>query len=108
MRPRAERNRRLDQMGKTEGNRLARKSRGECATMIIQQGSSRPPALTVELGSPPADPAKALARMERARRNDQWIQAHWADFLPRALGKFVAVAGEEAFIADSAEEAWAW
>jgi hypothetical protein len=75
--------------------------------MIIQRGSF-PSKLTVEFGPPPADPAPILARMERSRRNSQWLQAHWSDLLPQAIGKYVAVAGQEAFIADSPEEAWAW
>ena len=74
--------------------------------MIIQTGP-RLLKLTVEFGPPPADPAPILARMERARRNSQWLQAHWAELLPRAMGKHLAVAGEEAFIADTPEEAWA-
>jgi hypothetical protein len=74
--------------------------------MIIQKGS-HPPKMTVEFGPPPADPTALLARQERSRRNSQWLQAHWADLLSLAMGKHVAVAGEEAFIADSAEEAWA-
>jgi hypothetical protein len=28
--------------------------------------------------------------------------------IAQALGKFIAVAGEEAFIADTAQQAWAW
>jgi hypothetical protein len=75
--------------------------------MIIQHGSM-PSELTVEFGPPPADAAPVLARMDRARRNSQWLQAHWAELLPRAEGQFVAVAGTEAFIAASAAEAWAW
>jgi hypothetical protein len=61
--------------------------------MIIQHGS-KSPALTVEFTPPQADADRVLARMERARRNSRWLQAHWADLLPRAAGKFVAVAGE--------------
>jgi hypothetical protein len=75
--------------------------------MILQKGST-PSGLTVEFGPPPADAREVLARMERAQRNSQWLQAHWADLLPRARGKFVAVAAEEAFIGESPEEAWAW
>src|SRR5947209_3503019 len=75
--------------------------------MIIQQGSISS-TLTVDFGPPPTNAAEVLARMERARRNSQWLQAHWAELLPQAVGKFVAVAGEEAFIAQSPEEAWAW
>jgi hypothetical protein len=74
--------------------------------MIILRGP-RLPDLTVEFGSPPADPTALIAREERSRRNSQWIQAHWADLLPHALGKYVAVAGEEAFVADTPQEAWA-
>jgi hypothetical protein len=74
--------------------------------MIILRGSF-PSRLKVDFGPPPANANEILARMERARRNSQWLQAHWADLLPRALGKYVAVAGEEAFIADSPEEGWA-
>jgi hypothetical protein len=74
--------------------------------MIIQKGAM-PSNLTVEFGPPPADPRPVLARMERARRNSQWLQAHWADLLPQAVGKYVVVAGEEAFIADGPKEAWA-
>jgi hypothetical protein len=78
--------------------------------MIIQKPAGTATALTVEFGSPPAGPqAMALeARHERARRNSQWLQTHWHQLLPQALGKFLAVAGEEAFVADTPEQAWAW
>jgi hypothetical protein len=38
---------------------------------------------------------------ERFRRNSDWLASHWADLLPGARGRFVAVAGEQAFAADS-------
>jgi len=68
------------------------------------------PKPTVEFGEPPTGPeAEAVrARQERARRNSQWLQTHWQELLPRALGKFVAVAGEEAFVADTPQQAWTW
>jgi hypothetical protein len=75
--------------------------------MIIQRGGPWP-KLTVEFGPPSADASKVLARMGRAQRNSEWLQAHWGDLLPQTLGKYVAVAGEEAFIADSPGQAWAW
>jgi len=53
----------------------------------------------------PADIARFRAQDERHRRNLEWLAAHWADVLPNARGRFVAVAGEEAFIADTAEAA---
>jgi hypothetical protein len=54
----------------------------------------------------PATIARSRLQDERAKRNNDWLQAHWSMLLPRARGKFVAVAGQEAFIADTAEEAW--
>jgi hypothetical protein len=65
------------------------------------------PGFVVEEVTDPAEVARCRARSERARRNSAWLQAHWAELLPQARGKFVAVAGEEAFVADTHEEAWA-
>ena len=55
----------------------------------------------------PAEIARCRAQDERVRRNSDWLQAHWAGLLPRARGKFIAVAGQEAFIGDTLAEAWA-
>ena len=77
--------------------------------MVIWRGGE-PPRLTVEFGGAvdPIEAARRQAQMERARQNSDWLQSHWAELLPQAQGKFVAVAGEEGFIADTPEEAWAW
>ncbi len=77
--------------------------------MIILKGGALPP-LTVEFGGPPsaAEAEVIRARQERSRRNSEWLQTHWDQLLPEAFGKFVAVAGEEAFIADTPQQAWAW
>jgi len=56
----------------------------------------------------PAEIARFRAQDERQRRNLTWLQTHWNDLLPQARGKHVAVAGQEAFLADTAEQAWAW
>jgi hypothetical protein len=53
----------------------------------------------------PAVIARARAQDERFKRNSDWLQAHWADLLPRVRGKHLVVAGQEAFIADTLEEA---
>ena len=53
------------------------------------------------------DTSERRAQRERARRNSAWLQAHWPELLPHARGKFLAVAGEEAFLADTPEGAWA-
>lgn len=63
------------------------------------------PALSIEEMSNPHDIARA--QDERHRRNNDWLQTHWADVLP-ARGKFLAVAGQEPFIADTPEAAWIW
>jgi hypothetical protein len=77
--------------------------------MIIVKPASALPKLIVEFGEPPteAEARVILARRERARRNSQWLQTHWDQLLPQALGKFVAVACEEAFIADTPQQALA-
>ncbi len=53
----------------------------------------------------PVEIARHRAWQEKARRNADWLETHWAEILPQAHGKFVAVAGQEAFIADTGEEA---
>ena len=64
------------------------------------------PQVTVHEVNDPAETARCRAQNERAKRNNDWLQAHWNELLPQARGKFVAVAGQEAFIADSAGKAW--
>ncbi len=66
------------------------------------------PQFIIEEINDPAEVARCRAQDERARRNSEWLQAHWGDLLPQARGKFLAVAGQEAFLADTPEEAWAW
>ena len=66
------------------------------------------PRIIIEDVTDPAEVARFQAQDEQARRNGAWLQAHWADVLPQARGKFLAVAGQEAHIANTPEEAWAW
>jgi len=78
---------------------------------MIRSVSPQPvsePQFVIEEDTDPAEIARFKAQDERAKRNSEWIQAHWGDVLPQARGKFVAVAGQEAHIADTANEAWAW
>jgi hypothetical protein len=63
------------------------------------------PRLVIEEINDPVQVARSRAQNERADRNMAWLEAHWADLLPQAYGKFVAVAGQEAFIADLPGEA---
>ena len=65
------------------------------------------PRFVIEEVTDPVAIARHREHAARARRNSNWLQAHWEDVLPQARGKFLAVAGQEAFIADTPEEAWA-
>ena len=51
--------------------------------------------------------ARVRAVDKLAERNSDWLEIHWQDILPGALGKHLVVAGQEAFIADTSAEAWA-
>src|SRR5882757_8587131 len=63
--------------------------------------------LVLEEVTDPIEIARARAQDERHKRNLEWLESHWSDLLPHARGRFLAVAGEEAFVADTPEEAWA-
>jgi hypothetical protein len=63
--------------------------------------------IIIEEVTDPAEEARYKAFRERAKLNRDWLQAHWPELLPQARGRFIAVAGQQAFIADSPEEAWA-
>ncbi len=52
--------------------------------------------------------AATCAQLERGERNSAWLAEHWAELLPQARGKFVAVAAQTGHIADSAAGAWTW
>jgi hypothetical protein len=64
------------------------------------------PRFIIEEVNDPEVCARNRAQHERVKRNSDWLQAHWPDLLPQARGKFLAVAGQEAFIAETAGEAW--
>lgn len=64
--------------------------------------------IVIEDVTDPDEIGRIQAQDKRHRRNSDWLQAHWADLLPQARGKFIAVAGQETFIAETPAEAWAW
>lgn len=66
------------------------------------------PHYVIEEVTDPVEVARFRERDAQHKRNRDWLQAHWADVLPQARGKFLAVAGQEAHIADTPEAAWAW
>ena len=59
----------------------------------------------IEFNDDPVFNAESHARRLQFKKNVDWLSAHWADVLPRASGKFVAVAGQEAFVAEDPLEA---
>lgn len=67
-----------------------------------------PAKYQVEEVNDPAESARFNSVYERLRLNANWLEAHWDALLPQAFGKFLAIAGQEAFISNSAEEAWNW
>ena len=64
------------------------------------------PKTLIEQVDDAAEIDRVRAQVQRGRQNSEWLASHWADLLPNARGRFVAVAGQEAFVADTAEEAW--
>lgn len=64
--------------------------------------------LILEEVNDPAEAERCRAHLEAFRLNSAWLETHWPDLLPQARGKHLGVAGQEAIIADSPEEAWAW
>jgi hypothetical protein len=75
--------------------------------MIAKKGVNDPAIVFAEI-TDPEECAKIHARIDRAKRNLDWLEQHWPDLLPQARGKFVVVAAQEGHIADSPEEARAW
>jgi hypothetical protein len=64
------------------------------------------PKFVLEEVTDPVQVARGRAQDERARRNSAWLQTHWAEVVPKARGRFLAIAGEQAFVADTPAEAW--
>ena len=43
-----------------------------------------------------------------AQQNWDWLEAHWSDLVPRAYGRFLAVARQVVFLADTLDAAIEW
>jgi hypothetical protein len=74
---------------------------------VYANGSLAYNYVTMEEVHDPAELARSRAQHERHKRNSDWLAAHWSDLLPHARGKHIVVAGQEAFVAETSEEAWA-
>ena len=67
----------------------------------------RPPEspLKVEVRSDPPDRQRALARRERFARNAAWLESRASEVFSLHRGKCICIAGQELFVAETAEEA---
>jgi hypothetical protein len=63
--------------------------------------------VTMEEVTDPGMIAQARAQRERFDRNWAWFEANAAEIYKRHRGRFLAVAGQELFVADTVEEALA-
>ena len=66
------------------------------------------PQTIVEVMTDPGEIARTESQHAQFRRNADWLESHWSQVTPQAFGKFVAVAAQEAFIADTSADAYAW
>ncbi len=66
------------------------------------------PNIIIEEVNDPVEISRHREIAEAFERNSNWLQANWQNLMPQARGKFLAVAGQEAFLADTPEEAWSW
>jgi hypothetical protein len=61
------------------------------------------PLVMVEVAEPEEN-AKAEAQRVRFRKNSDWLQARVPQVYARHRGKFICVAGQDLFVADTAPE----
>jgi hypothetical protein len=64
-----------------------------------------PIQVVMEEVTDPQEIAAFQARWAQAQRNSDWLQAHAHEIYTQHRGKFIVVAGEELFVADTPEEA---
>jgi hypothetical protein len=66
------------------------------------------PQITIEEVNDPEECERKRAHRERAKKNWDWLQANWPNLTPAAFGKFIAVADQQAYIADDLGAALEW
>jgi hypothetical protein len=84
---------------------------GKNKTMIKTNTQMEPtdgpvPPVVMTIVTDPDEVGKAKRQHERMRRNSDWLEAH-ATEVYQHRGKHFCIAGQELFIADTAEQAWA-
>jgi hypothetical protein len=75
--------------------------------VMIRSNKSEGPPPVIEFiqVTDPGELAKIRTRQERARRNDAYWNAHAFELFAHEKGKYVCVAGEQFFVADTATNA---
>jgi hypothetical protein len=66
------------------------------------------PKVTIEEVTDPVECERARIAFAAFNRNIEWLQTQWPRLIPAALGKYVAVADQEAFLTETLQEALAW
>jgi len=64
--------------------------------------------ITIEQLVDPVDDLRRQQHRTSAQANWDWLGCHWTELLPRAYGKFLAVADQEVFLADTLDSALEW
>jgi hypothetical protein len=72
---------------------------------FIKGGTKMEPKVVIEEVTDPVEIARDREQHEEFIQNCHWLQDHWPELLPQARGRFIAVAGQEAFLADTPQEA---
>lgn len=67
--------------------------------------TNREHPIVMEEVTDPVELAQARAQRERFDRNAAWLHAHGDEIYPRHRGRFLCIAGEELFVADTPDAA---
>ncbi len=68
--------------------------------------ASTPYPYTIKVITDPGELARSSEQQRRYQRNRAWLEAHAVEVFNRHRGRCICIAGEELFVADTAEEAW--
>ena len=85
------------------------KAQRQCYSVATEElfMTLQPIQITMEEITDPEENARFQVRWAQAERNSDWLQAHVPEIYGNYRGKFFVVAGQELFVADTSEEAYA-
>ena len=63
--------------------------------------------ITITEDTDPVEIAKSRERLAKFDRNYDWLEAHAAEVFSHR-GKYICIAGQELFVADTVDEVLAW